>query len=181
MKPYSEELVLFIENNRMVLYAEELCEKILENFNKEITPKTLRKYFYRHDLDYKKKINPKFIVANNSKPIGTESKPDKNGLIRVKVSSKRWIYKQRYIYEQHYGKIPKGYCVMFLDGNNTNFDISNLICVKNNHKLYVQSRGLIFSDKEITKTGLKVAELYFKTKEREKYGKRKENKRMVRG
>lgn len=168
MKPYSDDLVLFIENNRMNLYIEELCEKILEIFNKKITPKALRKYFYRHDLDYKKKITPKFSIASNSKPIGTESNPDKNGLIRVKISSSRWVYKHRYIYEQHYGKIPKGYCVMFLDGNNTNFDISNLICVKNNHKLYIQSRGLISCDKETTKAGLKVAQLYFKTKEKEK-------------
>lgn len=168
MKPYSDDLVLFIENNRMNLYIEELCEKILEIFNKKITPKALRKYFYRHDLDYKKKITPKFSIAPSSKPIGTESNPDKNGLIRVKISSSRWVYKHRYIYEQHYGKIPKGYCVMFLDGNNTNFDISNLICVKNNHKLYIQSRGLISCDKETTKVGLKVAQLYFKTKEKEK-------------
>lgn len=168
MKPYSDELVLFIENNRMNLYIEELCEKILEIFNKEITPKALRKYFYRHDLDYKKQITPKFTVALNSKPIGTESNPDKNGLIRIKVSSSKWVYKHRYIYEQHYGKIPKGYVVMFADGNNQNFDINNLICVKNSHKLYVQSRGLISCKKEITEAGLNVAELYFKIKEKEK-------------
>ena len=109
MKPYSDELVQFIEQNRMKLNVDELCEEILKKFNKNITVKAMRKYFYRHDLDYKKKIIPKFAVAQNSKPIGTESNPDKNGLIRVKVSSSRWVFKQRYIYEQHYGKIPKGY------------------------------------------------------------------------
>ena len=168
MKPYSDELVNFIEEHRMKLNIKELCQEISDKFDKNISEKTMRKYFYRHNLDYKKMIVPKFDTASNSKPIGTESLPDKNGLIRIKVSKCSWQYKQRYIYEKHYGKIPKGYVIMFLDGDNTNFDINNLACVKNKEKLYVQSKGLISSCKKITEAGLEISKLYFKTKEMEK-------------
>ena len=65
---------------------------------------------------------------------------------------------------KHYGKIPKGHVIMFLDGDNTNFDISNLACVENKNKLYIQSRGLISHNKKMTETGLMISELYYKTK-----------------
>ena len=164
MKPYSDELVNFIEEHRMKLNIKELCQEISDKFDKNISEKAMRKYFYRHNLDYKKKIVSKFDTASNSKPIGTESLPDKNGLVRIKVSKSSWQYKQRYIYEQYYGKIPKGYVIMFLDGDNTNFDISNLACVENKNKLYIQSRGLISHNKKMTETGLMISELYYKTK-----------------
>ena len=34
--------------------------------------------------------------------------------------------KTHYVWEQHNGKIPKGYSVIQLDGDYTNFDITNL-------------------------------------------------------
>ena len=51
---YSEELVQFIEDNRLKNNINELCKMIYNEFGKKTTPKTLRKYFYRHNLDYKK-------------------------------------------------------------------------------------------------------------------------------
>ena len=50
---YSEELVQFIECNRLKYKISELCKMIEKKFNKKITEKALRKYFYRHNLDYK--------------------------------------------------------------------------------------------------------------------------------
>ena len=61
----------------------------------------------------------------------------------VKVSQKgskrqQWIPKQRYIWEQHYGKkVPEDYRVIFLDGNKNNFSINNLACVDRQTQLCV--------------------------------------------
>lgn len=162
--PYSEELVQFIEDNRMKHNINKLCEMIHEEFGKEITTKTLRKYYHRHNLDYKKIVYQKW-TCTNAKPVGTESPPDKNGLVRVKINSKQWVYKQRYIYEQHYGKIPKGYKVVFLNGDKTDYRIENLTIAPSKDVLLVYGQELNSSNAEATKLGLQVARLINKAKE----------------
>ena len=163
---YSEELTQFIENNRLKYNVNKLCEMIYDKFNKKITTKALRKYYYRHNLKYKKQLCRRWNCTL-SKPIGSESNPDKNGLIRIKVTDKQWMYKQRYIYEQHHGKIPKGYRVVFLNGDNTDFSIDNLGIVRNKDAIVAFSHKLTSSDREITKLGLQVAHLINKTKEKQ--------------
>ena len=57
-----------------------------------------------------------------------------SGYTLVKVNDeRRYITKQRYLYEQVYGKIADGYSVIFLDGDRTNFNLSNLIAVPNSY------------------------------------------------
>ena len=79
-------------------------------------------------------ISKKEGFVGSNKEFGSEHMRD--GYIMIKVSNEgtkrqRWIPKQRYIWEQHHGKIPEGHKIMFLDGNNRNFDINNLVCVDN--------------------------------------------------
>ena len=163
---YSEELVQFIEKYRLKNTIAELSKMIEEKFSKKITTKALRKYFYRHNLDYKKELCRRWncIIAH---PIGTESEPDKNGLIRVKINEKQWIYKQRYIYEQHYGAIPEGYKVVFLNGDKTDYRIENLAIAPSKDVLTIYGQGLSSKNPEATKLGLQVARLINKTKELE--------------
>ena len=50
--------------------------------------------------------------------------------ILIKVPGKRkLIFKHRHIWEQVHGKIPKGYIVIFKDGNTMNCVIENLECI----------------------------------------------------
>lgn len=55
----------------------------------------------------------------------------KKGYIRIKVAEPNtWMQYQRYIWEQnHPGESAEGKTVIFMDGNNRNFDPSNLECV----------------------------------------------------
>lgn len=164
---YSPELAQFIDYNRMRYNTQELCKLIEIHFNKKITPKTLRKYFYRHNIDFKKMTNQRQNCTIKHE-IGHESNPDKNGLIRVKINEKQWVYKQRYIYEQHYGKIPKGYKVIFLNGDKTDFRIENLAAVPYKDVLYIYGQDLASTKPEMTKLALSVAKLRNKTIEIEK-------------
>lgn len=116
-------------------------------------------------------------ISSNAAPIGTEkikySKSNKDdGYICIKVcdgkKQKNWIPKHRLIYEQHYGKIPAGHKVIFADGNKENFDIDNLILVKNSEELIMNRRKLIFDNKELTKTGANIAKVLNKAYERKK-------------
>ncbi len=164
---YTDEMVRFIEHNRFKLDTIQMCKSLKINFDKDVTPKALRKYYYRHNLDFKKMT----IQRQNctiKHPIGYESKPDKNGLVRIKINEKQWVYKQRYIYEQHYGKIPKGYKVVFLNGDRTDYDISNLAIAPYKDISYVYVNQLNSSNKEVTKLGFGIARLINKIKEMEK-------------
>ena len=128
----------------------------------------------KYDIELTKK---QIQQARNYYKIKCETRPnkrpmfyetvDKDGYIWIKVkeykgkgkNNKQFIHKQQYIYEQHYGKIPKGYCVIFLDQNKRNFDIDNLALVKRTTLLQAGSKGLLTNDKDATKTGLLVTEL----------------------
>lgn len=104
-------------------------------------------------------------IPQNHKPIGSE-RINVYGYSEIKVAdSTRWKLKHRYIYEQNFGPIPKGYDVVFADRNKQNFDLDNLILVSKAEKLFMNNNGLIFQDKELTKTGHLIAKVSSKTSE----------------
>ncbi len=108
-------------------------------------------------------------IPPNHKSIGSE-REDKDGYILIKIQdghkNKNWTRKHRYLYEQAYGKIPKGYKVIFADGNNRNFDLDNLIMVSNAEELIMNQRKLISNNAEHTKVGVNIAKLLSRAKTR---------------
>jgi len=101
-------------------------------------------------------------VPANRRPIGSERITKRDGvLIKVRDGHKtrNWIAKSRYLYEQAYGKISKGHKVIFIDGNNRNFDLDNLVLVSNSEELLLNQYGLIKKDAELTKVGLNIAKV----------------------
>lgn len=109
-------------------------------------------------------------IPANRRPIGSERIDKRDGSILIKVQDghlqKNWMSKSRYIYEQAHGKIPKGYKVIFADGNNRNFDLDNLILVSNAEELIMNQRKLMSNDAEFTKTGAVIAKVLNKAKKR---------------
>lgn len=105
----------------------------------------------------------------NAVDIGEESmrysgsKPDDLGYVHVKVcdgkGNKNWVPKQRVIYEQHYGPIPKSYKVIFADRNRFNFDIDNLVLVSSSEELIMNQKSLRYDDQDLTKTGHLIAKV----------------------
>lgn len=73
-------------------------------------------------------------VPETIRPLYFERK-NKDKLIEIKVpipnvakkTKTRFMHKQRWVYEQHFGPIPDGYVVSFRDGNRENFDPENLM------------------------------------------------------
>lgn len=105
-------------------------------------------------------------IPQNHRDIG-EERISKDGYIYIKVRdgclNDNWELKHRYIYKQHYGEIPNGYNVMFADKNKRNFDIYNLILVSKSEDLIMNNNKLLFSNKELTKTGHLIAKVIDKT------------------
>lgn len=70
-------------------------------------------------------------ASSRRKPIGFERK-DSEGNIWIKYAHPdKFMRKARWIYIQHYGKIPKGYNVIQLNGNKLDFRIENLKALSN--------------------------------------------------
>lgn len=70
----------------------------------------------------------------------------------IKINNE-WVLYHRYIWEKTYGKIPKGLCLIFIDGNSLNTDINNLMLVTRKEHIIRNSRKYhskkTFSDKHI--------------------------------
>lgn len=77
-------------------------------------------------------------VSHNTKFDGYEY-TDKNGDVVVRLSSCNYISKQRYLYIKNIGEVPKNMFVTFKDGDKTNFNLGNLICISNAELMYRNS------------------------------------------
>ena len=153
------------EQIKGMMYRNKLTTGTGGYFKKGSTPwnKGLKGYMGANKTSFKKGTIPP-----NQVPIGTES-ITKGGYIKVKVGEpNKWKLKQRYIYEQHYGEIPKDCNVIFADKNIRNFDINNLILVSKAEMLILNKNKLIFEDKELTKVGVNIAKVIDKAKKRSK-------------
>lgn len=121
---------------------------------------------YSADTEFKKGHLPKNWV-----PIGTEI-VNADGYVYVKVSDIRgakyghlinWKQKHRLIWEEAYGPIPEGHTLLFLDGNQLNITLENLVCISKSERLIMNRNKLIYDDPELTKTGVSIAKLIDKT------------------
>lgn len=85
----------------------------------------------------------------NYKPLGYE-RINKDGYIEVKVEEPRkFTQKHRLIWEQHFGKIPKGHNVQFRDGNRQNVDIENLYLISRSEQLRTENSLIVRYPKEL--------------------------------
>ena len=98
-------------------------------------------------------------IPKNHRIVGSE-RISKDGYIEIKVAEpNKWKYKHRVIYEKYYGKIPKGYNVIFLDGNKQNLDISNLKVISKHDNLIMNENNLRFNDKALTESAYLIAKI----------------------
>lgn len=114
--------------------------------------------------------------AKEQCPIGTIRKTS-NGTTYIKVKDSRlsyqsgyrepyWLPIQKKIWQDHYGEVPKGKMVIFLDGNRDNLDIKNLYCIDRKISA-VMARNRWFTDSiEHTLTAIKWCELFYEMKNR---------------
>lgn len=108
-------------------------------------------------------------LPSNLRPVGSERYNSEFGYVMVKTGHpNKWELKHKVLWEKHYGEIPEGYKLMFLDMDRTNVTIENLILVKNDELLMANRKNLRFKDPEATKTGVMLSKLMVKTKQMEK-------------
>ena len=98
-------------------------------------------------------------------PIGTE-KLLGDGYVWVKVDDKpnvpkrkNWIQKHVLIWEQANGSVPKGHCLIFLDGDRSHIELDNLMLISRGTLAILNRQGLIRKDANLTRTGVQIAKL----------------------
>jgi len=101
----------------------------------------------------------------NYRPVGSE-RVNRDGYLEIKTADpKKWRSKHVIVWEEANGPVPKGYGVIFGDGDKSNFELSNLILVSRRELLVLNQHGLIGKSAELTKTGIAIAEIYIKLAE----------------
>lgn len=88
------------------------------------------------------------------KPVGTK-RITCDGYHMVKVADPNiWRMEHELVYEHHYGAIPKGRFVIFLDRDRDNLDIDNLIDVSRAELLKINNRKILDYPKELKRPAI---------------------------
>jgi len=138
---FTKEHLEWIKNN----YDNPLTsEKIKEMFNKEfevnVTASMIKNKARSLGCLKSKENLAKMYSKTCKKTMEIGSERIINGYIYKKIANnprtttknfkETWDLKQRYVWKQHYGDIPKDYVIGFKDGNRLNCDIDNLFMLK---------------------------------------------------
>lgn len=129
--------------------------------------KKWKDYMSKEDqLESLKTTFKKGNIPHNHRAVGSE-RISKNGYIEIKIAEpNKWQLKHRYIYEKKYGEIPKGYNLIFLDGNRQNIELNNLKLVSKAEDLIMNNNKLFNKNKEITNTGTIIAKVINETRKK---------------
>lgn len=143
---WTNEMIEYLKENYSNYTNLELSKRISSLFNVRASAGSIEhkgnRLGLRKSEDYLKnsasqrKTSPfqfkKGRVPEHKKPIGYERLDKKRGLVFVKVDDKsKFEAKQRVVWREHYGEIPEGHNIIFIDGDKTNFNIDNLACLSN--------------------------------------------------
>lgn len=178
-RKYTDEMCQWLKENSEGKFKEELAKEFNERFKTDYS--VLSIYCKRKDLKIKsnvftvhKRASPgsektwfrKGDAPHNTHKLFTEIERDL-GYIWIKVAEPNiWKSKHTYIWEQYHKKeVPDGMMVIFLDGNNRNFNIDNLMLISKGENRYLNCNKLRTEDAELTKSNILLRRLRKRTKE----------------
>jgi hypothetical protein len=194
---YTKEEIQFVKKNIKGRPYLEMLKMFNKRFGLEISLKQLETITYKHGIKNGiGSLRPGLIPWNKGKKIGHYSKKHKKykpfgaerivisnhgkkyeqSYVEIKTGYLRWERKHVLIWKKAHGRIPKGHCVIFADGNNRNFKLDNLLLVSRAELGVMNSAGLIFNNGKLTKSGQIIANVKMaigKRKRKKKTGRRK--------
>ncbi len=117
----------------------------------------------------------KFKTGNippKAHPMGHRFK-DKDGYWVIKVrertkdsiNRRTWEYEHQLLWIKHYGPVPKGHHVVFIDQNKNNITIENLMLVSRAELLYINKYLKLNPNAELNLTKILTTKIQMKTKE----------------
>lgn len=163
---FTDEHRKFIVNHFEKTFNDDLTEMFNREFNLNVSENQIAQFKYRNGLKSNLPIGSrKPRHKHRLKPLGTQRIA--NGHILVKIEN-GWKKLSRIVWEQHNGEIPKGYEVMFLDGNKTNCDISNLFLVTKGELIQTIKHRKISDIPEVTKANVLITKINLAINERKR-------------
>lgn len=156
---FTDEMIEFLKNHsgNDEINFNELTQKFNTNFGTHKTVVKIRSACNQRGIK-----NGRML-----KPIGAEKISE--GIIFVKVAHPdKWRMKHHLLWEQKNGPIPKECCIIFADGDKTNFAEDNLLKVSRAENFHLTHRKLRFFDPEYTKAGLNIVKILIQAEERQK-------------
>jgi hypothetical protein len=196
-KLFNGDQVAFIRTNAKCLSNQVLTDLVNLEFGLSVTRQQVKTFKHNHKISsgltghFEKGRNPankgtkgiynvggnrtsfkKGQRPKNYKPVGTE-RIDRDGYLLIKAFDdgpwhKRWRHKHRVLWEDVKGPVPRGHCLIFLDGNKQNIDLENLQMITQKQLVRLNQNHLISDNAELTKTGIIVADIYCKIGARKK-------------
>lgn len=137
------------------------------NKGKKMPPEVYEKV--KHTM-FKKGCKPPTHVE-----VGTEILLD-DGYVKIKVAEPNvWKQKQRFVWENAYGPVPDNMMLMFLDGDRTNCELSNLKLIRKDARLIMNKNKMIYNDVVLNETASNLATLMAKEFEVKRKRKEREN------
>jgi len=153
---FSPSIEKYVRENYLQLGSfEKLMISVNEKFSKSFNYEQIKKWCNRNGLKMGRggKKNGKHWKGLSK---GSEHIEPRDGYVSIKTN-KGWVYKHIFIWEKENGKIPAGHCLIFLDGNNKNCKLENLLLVERKISLYLGQQKLRFNNPEMTKLAVAVA------------------------
>lgn len=113
-------------------------------------------------------FRPGNMPSNGHQPLGTE-RVEPDGYVLVKTAMRKtdprsahdnWAYKHRMVWEQANGrKVPDGSMVVFADGDKSNFDPDNLVCMTRAVHAVICHQHIWYHDRDSCESAILVARL----------------------
>ncbi|HIH7931855.1 TPA: HNH endonuclease signature motif containing protein [Streptococcus suis] len=182
-KIYTDEMKVFIFENYKGKTSQEVADLVNKHFGTSFTALQMKRFRGNNKLNsgltghFKKGLIPhnkgkkfpnmppnsgQFQKGNkppNWVPVGT-IRYTTDGYPKRKIAEPNvWEYCHRAEWEKYNGPIPSGHSVVFLNGDKTNWDISNLACLSKNEIVRMNQDGLFASDADLTRVGISYTKL----------------------
>lgn len=159
----------------------ELAQVFREYFGVSVTDSAILHICLKNGITHGRKGEIGFVKGQHNafsavNPIGHEC-TDSRGRVWVKVSDNvtqggNWLtnyrQKNRVVYEQHRGTIPKGFLVVHLDGNKQNCSIENLCIIDRKTNMLMNNNKWFSTNANVTLTAIMWCKLYFALKQSRK-------------
>lgn len=148
---FTDEIKRFIKNHHKGCSVDEMRELINDKFGKEFTSLQIRNHY--NDYGLVSNYDTRYKSGNRHvrwKPVGAE-RIDSRGRTYVKMSDtgKKWKLKSHVVYEKANGSIPDGLVLMYLDRDEKNWCLDNLLAVDKSTLGTVVSQDALLIDEPI--------------------------------
>lgn len=147
----------------------EISNKFNNHFNTDLSQSSIEHICLRRRITHNREHEVGFIKSVHNeysltRDIGSE-RADSRGRIFIKIRNdvnnayKNWVQKDRYIWEQTYGKLSKEDLLIHLDNDKSNCNITNLYKVNRSVNRQMATFNWFFTNPELTLTAIKCCEL----------------------